>query len=97
MVEQEKQFLLQYSKNKRIFFVEKKRFQILLEYLSIMLLHLDFSYRLSRFLPNEYHFTPRTWILPNEYNIWYSYASNKPKKDSCAYILKPNNGAMGHG
>ncbi len=54
-------------------------------------------YRLSRILPDEYNFTPRTWILPNEYNTWYSYASNKPKKDVYAYILKPNNGAMGHG
>lgn len=53
--------------------------------------------RLSRHLPNEYDFTPRTWLLPNEYNAWFSYASNKPKKDCCAYILKPNNGAMGHG
>ena len=38
-----------------------------------------------------------TWLLPNEYNSWYAYASSKPKKDVCAYILKPNNGAMGHG
>lgn len=53
--------------------------------------------RLARILSEEYNFTPRTWILPNEYNAWYSYASNKPKKDSCSYILKPNNGAMGHG
>ena len=54
-------------------------------------------FRVSRHLPNEYDFTPRTWLLPNEYNSWYSYASSKPKKDVSAYILKPNNGAMGHG
>jgi tubulin polyglutamylase TTLL7 len=54
-------------------------------------------YRLSRNLPDEYNFTPKTWILPNEYNAWYLYASNKSKRDPCAYILKPNNGAMGHG
>ncbi|CAF3646526.1 unnamed protein product [Adineta steineri] len=53
--------------------------------------------KLSRILPDEYNYTPRTWILPNEYNIWYSYASSKSKKDPPAYILKPNNGAMGHG
>ncbi|CAF0804560.1 unnamed protein product [Rotaria sordida] len=53
--------------------------------------------KLSRILPDEYNFTPRTWILPNEYNTWYSYASSKAKKDQCTYILKPNNGAMGHG
>ncbi|CAF0873151.1 unnamed protein product [Rotaria sp. Silwood1] len=53
--------------------------------------------KLSRLLPNEYNFTPRTWILPNEYNTWYSYASSKSKKDQSTYILKPNNGAMGHG
>ncbi|CAF3166961.1 unnamed protein product [Rotaria socialis] len=53
--------------------------------------------KLSRTLPDEYNFTPKTWILPNEYNSWYSYASSKPKKDQCTYILKPNNGAMGHG
>ncbi|CAF1350883.1 unnamed protein product [Adineta ricciae] len=53
--------------------------------------------KLSRVLPDEYNYTPRTWVLPNEYNAWYSYASSKPKSDSIAYILKPNNGAMGHG
>ncbi|UJR38470.1 hypothetical protein I4U23_031138 [Adineta vaga] len=50
--------------------------------------------KLSRVLPDEYNYTPRTWVLPNEYNIWYSYASSKPKTESSAYILKPNNGAM---
>ena len=56
-----------------------------------------FLTRISRHLPSEYHFTPRTWLLPHEYNIWYSYASTRPKNGSSAYILKPNNGAMGHG
>jgi tubulin polyglutamylase TTLL7 len=63
---------------------------------SFFLLNLNF-YRLSRLQPDEYNFTPKTWILPNEYNSWYSYASSQPKTDPCAYILKPNNGAMGHG
>lgn len=61
-------------------------------FLSIIL-HL----RLSNSLPKEYNFAPKTWILPNEYNLWYSYAANKPKKDQSIYIVKPTNSAMGEG
>jgi hypothetical protein len=53
--------------------------------------------RLSNLVPKEYNFAPKTWILPNEYNLWYSYSSNKPKKDPLAYILKPTNDSMGQG
>jgi hypothetical protein len=58
---------------------------------------LIFHSRLSNLLPKEYNFAPKTWILPNEYNLWYSYASNKPKKDQLVYIVKPANAAMGEG
>ena len=67
----------------------------LISHISLTLIFI--SDRLSRHLPEEYNFTPKTWLLPNEYNSWYSHASTKPKSDPCAYILKPNNGAMGHG
>ncbi|CAF1222750.1 unnamed protein product [Rotaria sordida] len=53
--------------------------------------------RLSNFAPKEYNFAPKTWILPKEYNLWYSYASNEPKKDPTIYIVKPINAAMGQG
>ncbi|CAF3588851.1 unnamed protein product [Rotaria sp. Silwood1] len=53
--------------------------------------------RLSSFVPQEYNFAPKTWILPKEYNLWYSYASSEPKKDPFIYIVKPINAAMGQG
>ncbi|CAF0727093.1 unnamed protein product [Didymodactylos carnosus] len=54
--------------------------------------------RLSRLLPEHFNFTPRTWVLPNEYNLWYSHASHhRQSKTPPAYIVKPSNGAMGHG
>jgi hypothetical protein len=48
-------------------------------------------------MPKEYNFAPKTWILPNDYNLWYSYASNKPKNDPSAYIAKPTHSAMSQG
>ncbi|CAF1102310.1 unnamed protein product [Adineta ricciae] len=53
--------------------------------------------QIRSFLPKEYNFAPKTWTLPNDYNLWYSYATNRPHKDSATYIMKPNNTAMGHG
>ncbi|CAF4014313.1 unnamed protein product [Rotaria sp. Silwood2] len=53
--------------------------------------------RLSICAPEEYNFAPKTWILPKEYNLWYSYASNNSKKDPSIYIVKPINAAMGQG
>ena len=53
--------------------------------------------RLTDLLPKEYNFTAKTWILPNEYNLWHSYASNKPKNDPSVYILKPTNSSLSEG
>jgi len=58
---------------------------------------LFFYLRLRIFLPKEYNFAPKTWTLPNDYNLWYSYASNQPKNYPSTYIVKPNNAAMGQG
>ncbi|CAF4318318.1 unnamed protein product, partial [Adineta steineri] len=48
-------------------------------------------------IPKEYNFAPKTWILPNEYNLWYSYASNKPKRNPSVYISKPTDASLGQG
>ncbi|VDD82538.1 unnamed protein product, partial [Mesocestoides corti] len=42
----------------------------------------------------EYNFYPKTWLLPQEHNVFQSYARRNPHP---AYILKPANGAMGVG
>ncbi len=42
----------------------------------------------------EYNFYPRTWVLPQEYNVFLTYAK---KNSHPAYIVKPANGAMGMG
>jgi hypothetical protein len=65
--------------------------------LHFSLLIIIFHLRLSNIVPREYNFAPKTWVLPNDYNLWYSYASNKPKKDPSAYIVKPSNAAMSQG
>lgn len=45
----------------------------------------------------DYNFAPKTWILPRDYNVWFSYASSKQKKCPSVYIAKPINAAMGQG
>ncbi|UJR07694.1 hypothetical protein I4U23_011979 [Adineta vaga] len=54
-------------------------------------------HRVRSVIPKEYNFAPKTWTFPNEYNLWYSYASNRPHKDSATYIMKPTNTAMSQG
>lgn len=54
-------------------------------------------FRVLSFLPNDYNFAPKTWTMPDEYNLWYSYACNRSQKDAATYIMKPTNTAMGHG
>lgn len=55
------------------------------------------NFRLSNVIPKEYSFAPKTWLLPKEFDLWHSYASNQPKNSSPVYILKPNDAAMGLG
>uniref|UniRef100_A0A0X3NK09 Tubulin polyglutamylase TTLL7 n=1 Tax=Schistocephalus solidus TaxID=70667 RepID=A0A0X3NK09_SCHSO len=50
--------------------------------------------RQAKMDPGEYDFFPRTWVLPHEYGTFLAYAKRNPH---AAYILKPANGAMGHG
>ncbi|MEE6494674.1 hypothetical protein FKM82_001836 [Ascaphus truei] len=48
--------------------------------------------------PHEYSFIPRTWIFPAEYTQFQNYVKElKKKKRQKTFIIKPANGAMGHG
>ncbi|XP_063795044.1 tubulin polyglutamylase TTLL7 isoform X2 [Pseudophryne corroboree] len=48
--------------------------------------------------PHEYSFIPRTWIFPAEYTQFQNYAKElKKKRKQKTFIIKPANGAMGHG
>ncbi|XP_066479776.1 tubulin polyglutamylase TTLL7 isoform X2 [Tiliqua scincoides] len=48
--------------------------------------------------PQEYSFIPRTWIFPAEYTQFQNYVKElKRKRRQKTFIVKPANGAMGHG
>ncbi|XP_066124901.1 tubulin polyglutamylase TTLL7 isoform X1 [Saccopteryx bilineata] len=48
--------------------------------------------------PLDYTFVPRTWIFPAEYTQFRNYMKElKKKKKQKTFIVKPANGAMGHG
>jgi len=48
--------------------------------------------------PEEYNFTPQTWVLPAEYATFQSYCRElKKRKKQRTFIVKPANGAMGNG
>ncbi|NXX17830.1 TTLL7 polyglutamylase, partial [Podargus strigoides] len=48
--------------------------------------------------PQEYSFIPRTWIFPAEYTQFQNYVKElKKKRRRKTFIVKPANGAMGHG
>ena len=55
--------------------------------------------KMQKLFPDEFDFTPRTWNMPQESNIFLSQAkeSAKKKKRPKTYIAKPSNGAMGNG
>uniref|UniRef100_A0A3B5L0U3 Tubulin tyrosine ligase-like family, member 7 n=1 Tax=Xiphophorus couchianus TaxID=32473 RepID=A0A3B5L0U3_9TELE len=54
--------------------------------------------KMIRCQPQEYNFTPRTWIFPAEYTQFQNYVKELRKKRKLkTFILKPANGAMGHG
>jgi len=53
---------------------------------------------MAKAIPDEYNFVPRTWILPSDYNIIQNYMKDlKAHKKSKTFIVKPSNGAQGHG
>ncbi|XP_077134067.1 tubulin polyglutamylase TTLL7 isoform X4 [Ranitomeya variabilis] len=47
---------------------------------------------------HDYGFIPRTWIFPAEYTQYQNYVKElKKKRKQKTFIIKPANGAMGHG
>uniref|UniRef100_A0A8C5BP90 Tubulin tyrosine ligase-like family, member 7 n=1 Tax=Gadus morhua TaxID=8049 RepID=A0A8C5BP90_GADMO len=48
--------------------------------------------------PQEYGFIPKTWIFPAEYTQFQNYVKElRRKRKQKTFIVKPANGAMGHG
>nr|XP_040040357.1 tubulin polyglutamylase TTLL7 isoform X2 [Gasterosteus aculeatus aculeatus] len=48
--------------------------------------------------PQEYSFIPKTWIFPAEYTQFQNYVMElRRKRKQKTFIVKPANGAMGHG
>ncbi|XP_039176949.1 tubulin polyglutamylase TTLL7 [Crotalus tigris] len=48
--------------------------------------------------PQDYSFIPRTWIFPAEFTQFQNYVKElKRKRRQKTFIVKPANGAMGHG
>uniref|UniRef100_A0A3Q3GQ71 Tubulin tyrosine ligase-like family, member 7 n=1 Tax=Labrus bergylta TaxID=56723 RepID=A0A3Q3GQ71_9LABR len=48
--------------------------------------------------PLEYSFIPKTWIFPAEYTQFQNYVKElRRKRKQKTFIVKPANGAMGHG
>ncbi|OXB55469.1 hypothetical protein ASZ78_012901 [Callipepla squamata] len=55
-------------------------------------------YQMIKCQPQEYTFIPRTWIFPAEYTQFQNYVKElKKKRRQKTFIVKPANGAMGHG
>lgn len=54
--------------------------------------------KMQKVLPEEYNFMPRTWILPADYTLLINHAKEmRMKKKGKTFIVKPSNGAQGHG
>ncbi|GFN85470.1 tubulin polyglutamylase ttll7 [Plakobranchus ocellatus] len=54
--------------------------------------------KMQKALPDEFNFMPRTWILPADYSLLINHAKEmKTKKKAKTFIVKPSNGAQGHG
>ncbi|KAL4235786.1 Tubulin polyglutamylase ttll7 [Mactra antiquata] len=54
--------------------------------------------KMAKTCPEDFNFVPRTWILPSDYNIIQNYMKDlKAHKKSKTFIVKPSNGAQGHG
>ncbi|XP_020631595.1 tubulin polyglutamylase TTLL7-like [Orbicella faveolata] len=54
--------------------------------------------KMQRAHPEEYNFTPQTWVLPAEYATFQAYCRElKKRKKQRTFIVKPANGAMGNG
>lgn len=54
--------------------------------------------RMIKSQPQEYSFIPKTWIFPAECTQFQNYVKElKRKRKQKTFIVKPANGAMGHG
>ncbi|KAK0059215.1 tubulin polyglutamylase TTLL7 [Biomphalaria pfeifferi] len=54
--------------------------------------------KMSKVMPDDFNFVPKTWILPTDYTVLQNYAKDmKLKRKSKTFIVKPSNGAQGHG
>lgn len=53
---------------------------------------------MQKAMPDVYNFIPKTWILPADHSLLQNYAKDmKQKKKNVTFIVKPSNGAQGHG
>ncbi len=51
--------------------------------------------KINKVLPNEFNFTPQTWLLTNDYTSLCAYAAEAKKKlNKKTFILKPSNGMV---
>lgn len=54
--------------------------------------------KITKILPKDFDFVPKTWIMPTDYSSLLSYSIDMKKlQQKKTYIMKPANGAMGHG
>jgi tubulin polyglutamylase TTLL7 len=54
--------------------------------------------KIYKLMPQDFDFVPKSWIMPNEYSSLVAYAFDMKKmQQKRTYIMKPSNGAMGHG
>lgn len=54
--------------------------------------------KICKVLPQDFDFVPKTWIMPTDYSNLLSYSIEMKKmQQKRTYIMKPANGAMGHG
>lgn len=64
---------------------------------NVVFLSVLFS-RMIKCQPQEYSFIPKTWIFPAEYTQFQNYVKElRRKRKQKTFIVKPANGAMGHG
>ena len=54
--------------------------------------------KICKVLPQDFDFVPKTWIMPTDYSSLLTYAIDMKKmQQKRTFIMKPANGAMGHG
>jgi tubulin polyglutamylase TTLL7 len=54
--------------------------------------------KMYKVLPHEFDFVPKTWLMPAEYTSLAAHAIEMKKShQKRTFIMKPANGAMGHG